>query len=103
MYTVIENLAKCEVRRVIRFFWARAWLEAGISSKMRVIYDSNIMNKGEVHQWDKFFKERRANIPDELRSGRPSVVNDDLAKQIDNKDRENLQQSLLKFAVTVIL
>ncbi|GBN04732.1 hypothetical protein AVEN_225484-1 [Araneus ventricosus] len=45
------------------------------------------MSEGVVRQWVRFFKDGRANIHEESRSGRPSVVSADLIKEIDEKIR----------------
>ncbi|GBO24491.1 hypothetical protein AVEN_128788-1 [Araneus ventricosus] len=45
------------------------------------------MSEGVVRQLVRFFKDGRANIHDESRSGRPSVVSADLIKKIDEKIR----------------
>ncbi|GBO24674.1 Histone-lysine N-methyltransferase SETMAR, partial [Araneus ventricosus] len=45
------------------------------------------MSEGVVRQWICFFKDRRTNIHDVSRNGRPSVVSADLIKEIDEKIR----------------
>ncbi|GBN55166.1 hypothetical protein AVEN_231700-1 [Araneus ventricosus] len=85
MCAAIENPAKCEVREVIRFLWAKKLSAAGIHRELCAVYRPNIMSEGVVRQWVHFFKDGRTNIPDESRSGRPSVVSADLIKEIDEK------------------
>jgi hypothetical protein len=41
------------------------------------------MNQGTVRQWCRIFKDRRTEIHDEERSGRPFVVSDDLVQSVD--------------------
>ena len=42
-----------------------------------------------VIKWVRAFKDGRTNVHDEERSGRPSVVNEDLVQKVDEKVREN--------------
>ncbi|GBN77763.1 hypothetical protein AVEN_200635-1 [Araneus ventricosus] len=82
-----ENPAKCEMRGVIRFLLAKKLSAADIHCELCAVYGPNIMSEGVVRQWVRFFKDRRTNIHDESRSGRPSVVSADLMKEIDEKFR----------------
>ncbi|GBN74721.1 hypothetical protein AVEN_6708-1 [Araneus ventricosus] len=82
-----ENPAKCEMRGVIRFLWAKKLSAADIHRELCAVHGPNIMSEGVVRQWVRFFKDRRTNIHDESRSGRPSVVSTDLMKEIDEKIR----------------
>ncbi|GBL94849.1 Histone-lysine N-methyltransferase SETMAR [Araneus ventricosus] len=75
------------MRGVIRFLWARKLSAADIHRELCAVYGPNIMSEGVVRQWVRFFKDRRTNIHDESRSGRPSVVSADLMKKIDEKIR----------------
>jgi transposase len=43
------------------------------------------MSEGTVKQWCRMFKDGRTNVHDEERSGRPSVVSDDLVSSVDQK------------------
>ena len=45
------------------------------------VYGDNAMSDGMVRKWFRMFNERRENLHDEVRSGRPSLVNDDLVSQ----------------------
>ncbi|KAG8226287.1 hypothetical protein J437_LFUL002726 [Ladona fulva] len=47
------------------------------------------MSEGVVREWVRLFKSGRENIHDEERSGRPSLVTDELVQKIDGKVREN--------------
>jgi transposase len=46
------------------------------------------MSEGTVRQWCRMFKDQRTNVHDEERSGQPSVVSDDLVKEVDQKNCE---------------
>ena len=47
------------------------------------------MSSNKVREWVRIFKDRRENVHDELRSGRPSVITDDLVNAVDEKIRED--------------
>ncbi|GBN19062.1 hypothetical protein AVEN_73128-1 [Araneus ventricosus] len=87
MCAAIENPAKCEMRGVIRFLWAKRLSAADIHRELCAAYGPNIMSEGVMRRWVRFFKDGRTNIHDESRSGRLSVVSADLIKKIDEKIR----------------
>ena len=47
------------------------------------------MSDGMLRKWVRAFKDGRTNVHDEERSGRPSVVNEDLVQKVNEKVREN--------------
>jgi len=47
------------------------------------------MSEGRVRQWCIVFKNGRTNIHDEERSGRPTIVTDELVAKISEKIHEN--------------
>jgi transposase len=47
------------------------------------------MSSSLVRRWVRLFNEGRENVHDDPRSGRPSVVNEDLVRAIEEKIREN--------------
>ncbi|GBM89515.1 hypothetical protein AVEN_15320-1 [Araneus ventricosus] len=53
------------------------------------VYGENIMSEGMVRKWVRASKNGRTNVHDEERSGRPSVITEDLAHKADGKLREN--------------
>jgi [histone H3]-lysine36 N-dimethyltransferase SETMAR len=89
MSAAIETPAKCEVRSVIRFFVAKQYSAAEIHRELCTVYGPNVMSAGVVREWVRAFKSGRTNVHDEERSGRPSVVTDDLVGKIDEKIRDN--------------
>lgn len=91
----IDSPADCEVRAVIRFIWAKKIKPAEIHRELCSVYGENIMSDSAVRKWCRLFGEGRTNVHDEERSGRPSVVNDDLVEKINQKVRENR-----KFTIT---
>jgi len=42
-----------------------------------------------VRKWVRMFNEGRENVHDEARSGRPSLVNDDLVRKVKERVRDN--------------
>ncbi|GBM49042.1 hypothetical protein AVEN_153554-1 [Araneus ventricosus] len=48
------------------------------------------MSEGIVRKWVRAFKDGGTNAHDEERSGRPSVITEDLVQQVDGKVRENI-------------
>jgi len=47
------------------------------------------MIDGMVRKWVQMFNEGRENVHDEARSGRPSLVNDDLVRKFNERVRDN--------------
>jgi transposase len=62
---------------------------ADIHWELCMVYGPNIMSEGSVRQWCRMFRNGRTNVHDDERSGRPSVVNDDLVQSVNKKIREN--------------
>ena len=46
------------------------------------VYGDNAMSDGMVRKWVRMFNEGPENVHDEARSGRPSLVNDDLVRKV---------------------
>jgi hypothetical protein len=61
--------------------WCALWLIIPPAA----VYGQNVMSEGTVRQWCRMFKDERTNVHDEERSGRPSVVSDDLVQSVDQK------------------
>jgi transposase len=47
------------------------------------VYSQNVMSEGTARQWCRMFRDRRSDVHDEERSGRPFVVSDDLVQSVD--------------------
>ena len=58
------------------------------------MYGENAMAESMVQKWVRMFKERRENVHDEPRSGRPSLVRDDLINKVDIKVKEDRRFTL---------
>jgi len=53
------------------------------------VYGDNAMSDGIVTKWARMFNEGRENVHDEARSGRPSLVNDDLVRKVNERVRDD--------------
>lgn len=85
----IESPADCEVRSVIRFLSAKGLKAIDIHREICAIYGPNIMSDGMVRKWVRAFKGGRKNVHDEERSGRHSVISEDLVQKVDQTVRED--------------
>jgi len=47
------------------------------------------MSDGMVRKWVRMFNEGRENVHDEVQSGRPSLVNDDLVRKVNERVYDN--------------
>jgi len=82
MFKTIEGTADCEIRCVIRFLNDRIVIPCEIHHQICQVYGDNAMSDGMVRKWVRTFNEGRENAHDETRSGRPSLVNDDLVRKV---------------------
>jgi len=89
MSVLIENPAACEIRSVIRFLNARKVKPIEIYRQICEVYGQNAMSDSMVRRWVRQFNEGRSEVHDEERSGRPSLVTEELVHAIDDKIQEN--------------
>jgi len=89
MFKKIEGAADCEIRSVIRFLNAGNVLPSEIHHQICQVYGDNAMSDGMVRKWVRMFNEGRENVYDEARSGRPSLVNDDLLLNVSERVRDD--------------
>jgi len=86
MFKTIEGAADCEIWSVIGFLNSRNVLPSDeIHHQICQVYGDNAMSDGMVGKWIQMFNEGRENIDDEARSGRPSLVNDDLVRKVNER------------------
>ena len=52
------------------------------------MHGDNAMSDGMVRKWVRMFNEGREKVHDEARSGRPSLVNDDLLRKVSERVRD---------------
>jgi transposase len=90
----IDNPSDCEVRSMIRFLNAQNVRAVDIHRQLTAVYGEGVMNESSVRKWCRMFNEGRTNIHDEERSGRPSLITEDLKKQIDEQIRQDRRSTL---------
>jgi transposase len=90
----IDNPTDCEMRSVIYFLKAQNVRAIDIHRQLTAVYGEDAMNESSVRKWCPMFNECRTNVRDEEGSGRPSLITDDLKKQIDEKIRQDRRSTL---------
>jgi len=85
MFKTIEAATNCEIRSVIRFLNARNVLPSEIHHQICQVYGDNVMSDGMVRRWVQMFNEKQENVDDEVWSARPSLVNDDLVRKVNER------------------
>ena len=89
MFKKVGNPAACEMRSVTRFLNANNMKPTEIHRELCDVYGEHAMSSSVVRRWVRLFNEGRENVHDDTRSGRPSVVNEDLVRAVEEKFREN--------------
>jgi len=89
MFKTIKGAANCEIRFVIRFLNSRNVLPSEIHHQICQVYGDNAMSYGMVRKLVRMFNDGRENVHDEARSGRPSLVNDDLVRKVNERMRDD--------------
>ena len=89
MFKTIKGAADCEIRSVIRFLNARNVSLSEIHHQICQVYGDNAMSGGMVRKWVRMFNEGRENLHDEAQSERPSLVNDDLVRKVNERVRDD--------------
>jgi transposase len=77
----MQSPAKCEVFSVIRLLNAKGERPAEIQKHV-VAVCGNVMNRENVTKWCRELCEGRTDVHDKQRSGRPSLIPDDLLQEI---------------------
>ncbi len=83
----LKSASKEEIRGVIRFFRFKKYTAIQIHRELTAVYGQDVMSVQKVRNWCRMFDSGRESAADKARSGRPSVVNDDLVKRIETKIR----------------
>ena len=86
---MIEGAVDCEIQPVIRFLNARTVLPSEIHHQICQVYGDNAMSDSMVRKLFRMFSEGREKVHDEVRSGRPSLVNDDLVRKVNERVRDD--------------
>jgi transposase len=82
------------MRSVIRFLNARNMKPADIHRQHYEVYGEHVMSVSMVRRWARHCNEGRKNVHDDPRSLRPSVVNEDLVRAVQEKIQGNRQFSI---------
>ncbi|GBN32494.1 hypothetical protein AVEN_89338-1 [Araneus ventricosus] len=85
MFKTIDWPASCEIRAVIKFLNARNVRPCEIYRQISENCGENAMNEGMVRKWVRMFNEGRENAHDEERSGRPSLITEELVRALSKK------------------
>jgi len=89
MFKKIDNPAVCEMRSVIPCLNAKNMTPAEIHRQLCDVYGEHAMSSSVVRRWVRLFNEGRENMHDDPRSGRASVVIEDLVRAVEEKIGEN--------------
>jgi len=89
MFKTIEGAPDCEIRSVIRFLNTRNALPSEIHQQICQVYCDNAMSVGMVRKWVRMFHAGRENMHNEARRERPSLVNDDLVRKVNERVRDD--------------
>jgi len=85
MFKTTEGAADCEIRSVICFLNARNVLPSDIHHQICQVNGDIAISEGMVRKWVRMFNEGRENVHDEARSGHPSLVNDGLVRNVNER------------------
>ena len=88
MFKTIEGAVNCEIWPAVCFLNARNMLPSKIHHQICQVYGDNVMSDGRVRKWVRMFNGGRENVRDEARSGRPSLVKDDLVRKVNERERD---------------
>jgi transposase len=93
MAAPIQSPTKCKVRSIIRFFNAKGERPAEIHKQIVAVY-GDVMNWQNVTKWCREFSEGRTDVHDEQRSGRPSLISDNLLQKTEGEIRTNRRRTI---------
>jgi len=68
---------------------ARNVLPSEIHHQISQMFGDNAMIDGMIRKWVRIFNEGRQNVHDKARSGRPSLMNDDLVLKVNERARDD--------------
>jgi len=64
-------------------------LPSEIHHQICEVYGDNAMSDGMVRKWVRMFNEERENLHEDAQRGRPSLVNDDLVRKVNERVRDD--------------
>ncbi|KAG5318318.1 MOS1T transposase, partial [Pseudoatta argentina] len=85
----IQSPAKCEIRSVIRYLVWKGKTPVEVYNEVKTAYGDTGMNRTSGFKWCREFKNGRTSVHDDQRSGRPSILTDDIVKKIENALRDD--------------
>ncbi|KAJ4445410.1 hypothetical protein ANN_07215 [Periplaneta americana] len=94
MAALIPSHADCEIRSVIKFLNVQSIAPIEIHRQLCEVYGPDVLSKQMVRRWCRQFTGGRQNVHDEARSGRPSIVTDDLVEQVRQRIVENRRYTI---------
>jgi hypothetical protein len=105
----IPSPAKCEVRAVILFLYAKRETAAEINGQLVSLYGEDVMSRQNMAKWCCKFEAGKSDVRDKIKSGRPSIVTDDIIQKNDENIRaercltiDELRQQCLEVSRTVL-
>lgn len=98
MEALIPAPADCEVRSVIKFLNAQSIVPIEIHHQLCWVYGPNVMSKQMVRRWCRQFSAGRQSVHDEKRSGRPSIITDDLVELVWEHIMENRRVTITELS-----
>ncbi|KAG5309177.1 SETMR methyltransferase, partial [Pseudoatta argentina] len=85
----IQSPAKCEIRSVIRYLVWKGKTPVEVYNEVKTAYGDKGMNRTSVFKWCREFKNGRTSVHYDQRSGRPSILTDDIVEKIENALRDD--------------
>ncbi|KAG5305971.1 SETMR methyltransferase, partial [Pseudoatta argentina] len=85
----IQSPAKCEIRSVIRYLVWKGKTPVEVYNEVKTAYGDKGMYRTSVLKWCREFKNGRTSVYDDQRSGRPSILTDDIVEKIENALRDD--------------
>ncbi|KAG5322253.1 GVQW3 protein, partial [Pseudoatta argentina] len=92
----IQSPAKCEIRSVIRYLVWKGKTPVEVYNEVKTAYGDKGMNRTNVFKWCREFKNGRTSVHDDQRSGRPSILTDDIVEKATN----SMEMKFLRSIVT---
>ncbi|KAG5324822.1 MOS1T transposase, partial [Pseudoatta argentina] len=81
--------AKYAASSVIRYLVWKGKTPVEVYNEVKTAYGDTGMNRTSVFKWCREFKNGRTSVHDDQRSGRPSILTDDIVKKIENALRDD--------------
>jgi transposase len=93
MATPIQSPAKCEILYVIRFLNAKGECPVDNYKQIVDVY-GDVITRHNVMKWCREFSEGRTDVHNEQRSGRSSLISDDLLQKIEGEISANRRRTI---------